>query len=244
MALKMGLASLVTLALFVGSPLAAAKWTGIPARKAFRIASASWNYYVVALLLGLSLWPFAHELVLRQHEHGWFTFDADKLDRARNLIVQWQQIPLIWTFMCVSIVPAIAEELFFRGFLVSALLSGRQSPRMAVITSAAIFGAFHVIVMEGMLFERFLPTMFLGLILGWIAVRSGSVLPGIILHAVHNGFVVVTAYYKEEIAARGWGLGEQTHLPMAWLAGAAICVAAALAFAYGVRPKQDSPSSQ
>ena len=172
-------------------------------------------------MLGLSLWPFAHELVLRQHEQGWISLDADKLSRARELLLQLQQIPVAWTLLCVALIPAVAEELFFRGFLLTVLCT-RQSARMAVVTSSIIFGAFHVVVMEGMLLERLLPTTFLGLVLGWLAIRSGSIWPGVLLHAVHNGTVILAAHFQKEIAARGWAFDEQSHVPGWWIVAALI----------------------
>jgi hypothetical protein len=45
-----------------------------------------------------------------------------------------------------------------------------------------LFGLFHVVIGSPASPERFLPSVFMGLLLGWLAWRSGSVLPGMLLH--------------------------------------------------------------
>ena len=91
----------------------------------------------------------------------------------------------------------------------------------AIIVSAVLFGVFHVITTSVLATERFLPSTFLGLVLGWVCLRTGSVLPGMLLHAAHNGLLLLIAYYREDLAARGWGLAEQSHMPVLWLVAAA-----------------------
>ena len=52
--------------------------------------------------------------------------------------------------------------------------------------SAVLFGVFHEVLFSG----RLLPSTFLGLVLGFVRLRSGSVLPGIVLHVLHNGLLL------------------------------------------------------
>ena len=115
-------------------------------------------------------------------------------------------------------IPAVCEELFFRGYLLTAL-RGVLSAAVAIGLSACLFGLFHVI--EALSFERFLPTFFLGLILGWICYQSGSIWPGIVMHVTHNGLIISMQEYKTQLEA--WGIGAETgdHVPLKWLAVAA-----------------------
>jgi sodium transport system permease protein len=85
-----------------------------------------------------------------------------------------------------------------------------------------LFGAFHLIATDSLAVERFLPSTFMGLALGWLCCRTGSVWPGIALHATHNSFLVCVAYYKDLLASQGVGVEEQSHLPAAWLLAAAV----------------------
>jgi ABC-2 type transport system permease protein/sodium transport system permease protein len=46
-------------------------------------------------------------------------------------------------------------------------------------------------------------------------------LPGILLHALHNGLLLSVAYYRDQLLAMGWGVEESRHLPLSWLGAAA-----------------------
>jgi ABC-2 type transport system permease protein/sodium transport system permease protein len=71
---------------------------------------------------------------------------------------------------------------------------------------------------------RLLTSTFLGLVLGYVRMRTGSIIPGIVLHMVHNGLLLTIAYWHEDLRASGWGLEEQQHLPIPWLALSALGV--------------------
>ena len=96
--------------------------------------------------------------------------------------------------------------------------------------SGVLFGLFHVIVMDSLFFERFVPTCFLGVILGWVCYRTGSVLPGMLLHALHNGTLLSISSFMKELVALGIGAETQEHLPSTWLicAGLAVTVGTGL----------------
>ena len=64
----------------------------------------------------------------------------------------------------------------------------------------------------------------MGLILGWVCYRTQSVLPGMLLHATHNGLLLMVAYYQDDLKSRGWGVEEQSHLPQLWLIGATVAI--------------------
>jgi ABC-2 type transport system permease protein/sodium transport system permease protein len=117
----------------------------------------------------------------------------------------------------MAVVPAIFEELCFRGFIFGALRT-RLSALLTIVVSALLFGVFHEILYSG----RLLPSTFLGLVLGWVRLRTRSVLPAILLHALNNGLLLTVAYYGNELQTRGWGVEENKHLPISWQALAVI----------------------
>jgi uncharacterized protein len=84
----------------------------------------------------------------------------------------------------VSLLPALCEELAFRGALQSALV-GRRSPVRAVALSALVFAAFHLDPI------RFPGVLLLGVAFGWLAWRTGSIWPSMVAHAVNNGTAVL-----------------------------------------------------
>ena len=96
--------------------------------------------------------------------------------------------------------PAVGEELFFRGWLLSAWSGARPTPPRAVAAvtaQAAAFAAFHLLP------ERLPQTFMLGLVLGWMTLRSGSIFPAIVAHAAHNAVPVVLVALADERMAGG-----------------------------------------
>ncbi|MBW3596220.1 MAG: ABC transporter permease subunit [Planctomycetes bacterium] len=214
----------VTAVLFGGLPLVAAYLGGVSLRDGFAVRKASPLQFLGAGVLGFSLWPLAHEIFLLNRKLGLVSLDEETLQPALRLAEQLTDASPWLVLACLAITPAVFEELFFRGYLFGAVRA-RTDALQAVAITAFLFGAFHVFS-SILAVERMLPSLFLGLILGWVRVYSGSVLPGILLHACHNGFLLMLAVFREELAARGWGVEETTHLPASWLAAAAVGVAA------------------
>ncbi len=91
-------------------------------------------------------------------------------------------------WLLIVILPAICEELFFRGWMLSAFAGKRPSRGRAVsavLVQAAAFAAFHLIP------EKLPQTFVLGAVLGWMTLATGSLLPGIVAHAAHNAVPLV-----------------------------------------------------
>lgn len=73
----------------------------------------------------------------------------------------------------------LAEEIGFRGVLLSGLLKTRCRPWLAILISALCFGLLHGLIG--------FPSAFLfGILVGWLYWRTGSIVPGIIIHIVNN----------------------------------------------------------
>lgn len=95
-----------------------------------------------------------------------------------------------WAMIMLTTVaqPAIFEELAFRGVILGSMRR-LMSDREALIVTAAMFMVLHLAVLS-------FPHLFLmGLILGWLRLRTGSIWPCIVLHATHNGLVVLYEYW-------------------------------------------------
>ncbi len=122
-----------------------------------------------------------------------------------------------YIILTTAVIPAAAEEFFFRGFVMSSLKKS-VGPLLQILISGAVFGAFHVISGSVLSIEKFLPTTFLGLVLGWVAYRTGSLYPGILLHAMHNALMFSLAFYDTWLLERGWVLAKaNTSLgPICW----------------------------
>ena len=225
---RLGWMSVVTALLFAAMPLLVAAVGRVRLREGFRLKTAPLLAFGGALVLGLSLWPLAYEMVLLASNAGIASFGDDAAERIRGLVAQFRTVSPVWIVLTLAVVPAVCEELFFRGYLLGALVA-RMSRARAVAASGVVFGLFHMLVTDALAVERLLPSTLLGMVLAWVCLKSGSIVPGMLLHAMHNAFLLLVSYYGDRLAAAGWGVQEESHLPLLWLAGSVI--ASAIGFA-------------
>ncbi|MBL7876219.1 MAG: CPBP family intramembrane metalloprotease [Cyclobacteriaceae bacterium] len=92
----------------------------------------------------------------------------------------------------IAFLPAIGEELVFRGMLQPELYRATGNHHAAVWISAIIFSAFH------MQFFGFVPRLFLGALFGYLYVWSGNLLLPMVAHFVNNGFSVLMMYLYQK----------------------------------------------
>ena len=95
---------------------------------------------------------------------------------------------LLVQFLALCVMPAIAEELLFRG-----AFQGLMRPcgsAEAIFAPALLFGVLHLDLAQG------LTAFACGVFLGWLAERSGSILPGMLLHLVNNALAFLTIYLR------------------------------------------------
>jgi ABC-2 type transport system permease protein/sodium transport system permease protein len=229
--------ALITASIFGGIPIAMATFMRLRWRTGLGLRGAHPLSFVAVILLGLSVWPVAHEVFLLSEEWGLTFSGLKEMADAKDMIQQLRAMPLGLVLLTLALVPAVFEELCFRGFLISSLRTVVSAGWAAVI-AAVLFGLFHEVISPG----RLMTSTFIGLVLGWVRVRTGSVLPCIVLHAVHNGLLLSINHWQEELAAQGWGVEEQAHLPIEWLAMSAlgIVVAGAILLAT-TSPRVDEP---
>jgi sodium transport system permease protein len=86
-------------------------------------------------------------------------------------------------FLFLAVIPALCEEIAFRGILLSGLRH-RFRPVTVAITVGLVFGLFHMTLF------RIAPTAVLGVILTAIAILTGSIFPGMLLHMGNNAWGV------------------------------------------------------
>jgi len=216
-----------TVALFVGLPLAAAIVQRVRIKDGFQLRAAGPLGFVAAVLLGLATWPLAYEVYLLNELMGLAAVGERYVRIVERMLEQWRDVSPLVILLALAVIQPVCEELFFRGYLFRAIVRASSASR-AILASAVLFGAFHVVA-TSLLVGRFLPSTFLGLMLGWVCWRTGSVLPGMLLHVCHNGLLLMIAYYRDELAARGWGVEEQSHMPFTWLAASTVGIAVGVA---------------
>lgn len=123
-------------------------------------------------LIGLTGYKLTESLSLPINNFGWFVL---------NLLV-------------FAALPAIFEELVFRGMILNGLRKS-CSEIGAVAMSALLFALTHTSL------EQFVYPLLMGLVLGWIAVRTGSTFASMIVHFVNNALVVLLMYCKVNLVS-------------------------------------------
>ena len=183
---------------------------------------ARWIGYVAGVvLLSAALWMVAFEAYLLFE--GWSLASQLSEEDKERLKSDFLAVPFWVVLLTGAVAPAIAEEFFFRGFVLSAFRSKLDVFRSVLFTSL-LFGLFHVIAGSVLSIEKFLPTIILGMAIGYVAIRTGSLFPGILLHALHNGLVFSMSRFTEQDLARWFG-EETKHIPVIWLCGGVLSMA-------------------
>ena len=97
----------------------------------------------------------------------------------------------------IALVPAVAEELVFRGVIQKNLVRW-FSPHVGVWLGAAIFSAIHF------QFFGFVPRFVLGLVLGYLYLWSGNILVSMAAHFTQNALQLLILYLTQQ-GQFGWG---------------------------------------
>ncbi|AGC45946.1 CAAX amino terminal protease family protein [Myxococcus stipitatus DSM 14675] len=104
----------------------------------------------------------------------------EMVDGAR-LFEQQTPLELAIILTGVTVAAPICEELFFRGIFQKGITPAPPaSPTRALVVSAVVFSAFHLDPVG------FTARVELGLLFGWLYLRTGSLWPGIGAHAANN----------------------------------------------------------
>jgi membrane protease YdiL (CAAX protease family) len=130
------------------------------------------RFWIAAVMVGIAAWYVDLRIVDRLHLHG---------EPELQHIVDISPLPA--TLFAIALLPAIGEELVFRGVLARALAV--RSAILAIVVSAVVFSAYH------MQPPQMAGTFPLGLALGVLTVRSHSVVPAMVTHFLNNAVVLV-----------------------------------------------------
>lgn len=158
------------------------------------------NMYVLAFMIVFLAFPFTFllgELNQRIPLSNWMK-DLEKdasVQMAAFLKVRstWD---IVVNLLVIAVLPAIGEELCFRGMLQRIMIGITRNPWVGIIVTGFIFSALHL------QFQGLLPRMFLGVILGALYWYSGSIWTSIIGHFVFNAVQVLWVSYAPQYAEK------------------------------------------
>lgn len=163
-------------------------------RRTLRLRLPPVRALIAAIGLALVLHPLSFELSASLS--GWF-FPELPSDLTKAMGLLTSEDTSLWVLLGVfALAPAVCEELAFRGFVLSGLgRSGRTG--LAVVGSSLAFGIMHMIP------QQVFNASLLGLVLGLIAVRSGSLLACVVFHLIYNSLGVLHGYFGARVTTDG-----------------------------------------
>lgn len=112
-----------------------------------------------------------------------------ELDRAQMAMIERLLKGDVWLILLlfhVAVVPGVCEEVMFRGFILRAF-ERDMAPWAAIVLTGTLFGLYHLRM------TQVLPLVVLGILITWLAWRTGSLPVVILVHFLNNGISVIAA---------------------------------------------------
>ncbi len=132
----------------------------------------------------------------------WMTEKENELADLTSLLMASDNLrDLVVNLVMIAILPAIGEELIFRGILQKILNNLIKNSWLAIGITAFVFSAIHL------QFYGFLPRFILGLVYGYLFFWSGSLLLPVMAHFVNNAVPTIGAYLN---TMENSGISEET----------------------------------
>ncbi|MCC0720693.1 ABC transporter permease subunit/CPBP intramembrane protease [Clostridioides sp. ZZV14-6105] len=187
--IKFGTAGIVmTQVMIIALPLIFAYYIKADFREVFSIKIPTLKH----LLGGVVLWIGGYIIIMIITQLILFLFPQN-MEVAESLNKSlFMKDKFLLNLLIIGLLPAICEEIFFRGFIFSAFSkskNGVKSVKLAIICSGVLFGIMH------MDFIRIIPTSILGIIFAYSVYKSGSIFVSMLLHFLNNSVAVIVNHY-------------------------------------------------
>jgi hypothetical protein len=128
----------------------------------------------------------------------------------------------------VAVLAPVIEELIFRGIIMHGLMRNYK-PWYAIFLSGLLFSLFHLNPWQ------MTYTFFLGLLLGWVMIRTRSLPLAIIIHSINNLIVLYAITYHFELSENAlFMLSKKDNVLMSIMA---LCAGILLIIAFTLKPK-------
>lgn len=161
---------LVTQGIVGGVPLLTAWYTKNDMRKTFRIRLCRPGFLFGGLVLMMG--TILVGMLLTSITSMLFPESAESMTGSMEAIYSYGYGVCL---LLIALLPAVCEELLFRGFLLSSL-EHTMKKRAAILTAAIVFGLYHMNLVQTP------TTALIGMALCYVAVQSESLLPGMLMH--------------------------------------------------------------
>ena len=175
------------------------RWKRIPFRQAFRLRPVGWPVLAASVLLTIGLIPISD--AIDRILQNWLVMPASMEELIKESFRFNNPLYFWLAFLSATFFAGIFEEMLFRGFF-QKVWETYFSPAWAIAVSAVLFAVVHL--NPWWLFQ----ILFLGILLGYVAFKSDSVIPTIFIHVLNNAIAVVFLKIPDE--KLGWYLKGET----------------------------------
>jgi sodium transport system permease protein len=136
----------------------------------------------VAALMAVLLFPVGQQFSVWVQQL--YPFTPEVAEQAQSISSALAQAPYWWLpFVLMAILPAFCEEIAFRGFVLSGLRHlGHKW--WAIGISAIAFGMVHFFL------QQKISAAVVGVVLAYLAVQMGSLVPAMVFHALYNSLAL------------------------------------------------------
>ena len=168
------------------------EFSGLKNKSSWIILGLSLIFFGACLPLISALIIYNGSVQFSPEIQKYFTELEELSDHIYGLVLKYNTGGnLAVNLLVMSILPAIGEEIFFRGILMRVAVNATRNIHIGIVISALIFAGLHLQPF------KFLPMVALAMLFSYIYYRSGSLWIPILLHAVNNAMVVIADWYTK-----------------------------------------------
>lgn len=164
----------------------------------------------VLLLVAFPFAQFIFTLNKKLPIPAWAVEQEELINTTIQHLLYVQSTPdLLFNLLTIALLPAIGEELLFRGIIQTNIEKGVKNHHLAIWMTALIFSFIHF------QFQGFIPRVLLGALLGYLFVWSRNLWIPIIAHLIYNASQIFLQYFHQK-GMLGMDLNEVETVPI-WL---------------------------
>lgn len=190
--------------MFIAGPIAFAYLNQIKPIQYFKLdEKLSWKLFVMVILIMFLSAPLFELIALSNQKmvlpdflkgvENWMRLkELEAGELTKKLLFMNNYGDLAINLLMIAILPAIGEELFFRGGMQNILGEWFKNKHWAIWVTGIVFSCIHV------QFFGFFPRMLLGVLFGYLLVYGKSIWLPILGHFLNNGTAVVAAFVMQK----------------------------------------------
>ena len=166
--------------------------------------------FPLALFILISSFPliqFAAQVNLKIVLPEWMAQSASEIAGYIEMMAAMEtSSDLLINLLIMAVIPAIVEEVFFRGLIQKELIKVMRNGHWGIVIGAIIFSSMHL------QFDGFLPRFLLGLLLGYVYHYSRSLLVPMFVHFANNALMVYILYSRPGSMDENEAVGDMNYI--------------------------------